>query len=198
MQASLIFIAAMLAAAPALADTAYITNEKGNSITVVDLEKLAAVKTVEVGQRPRGIALSKDQKLIYVCLGDDDTIAILDAKTLDRVGDLPSGPDPEQLRLSPDGKLVFDKLSSVFASGNETRDDQPDHLRVQHRVPVEVARMWSHMCPARVYEVDADGDDGMAQVRVNPSNCVQCGAISAKGGRLTPAEGGSGPEYSAT
>ena len=30
---------------------------------------------------------------------------------------------------------------------------------------------------------------------MNPSNCVQCGAITAKGGRLTPPEGGSGPEY---
>jgi electron-transferring-flavoprotein dehydrogenase len=36
------------------------------------------------------------------------------------------------------------------------------------------------------------------QVVVNPSNCVQCGAISAKGGRLTPPEGGSGPEYTIT
>ncbi len=33
-------------------------------------------------------------------------------------------------------------------------------------------------------------------VEVTPSNCVQCGAITAKGGRLTPPEGGSGPEYS--
>src|SRR3954447_20849744 len=108
MQASLIplALALALAAAPARAATAYITNEKGNSITVVDLDKLAAVKTVEVGQRPRGIALSKDEKLIYVCLGDDDTIAILDAGTLERVGELPSGPDPEQIRLSPDGKLA--------------------------------------------------------------------------------------------
>jgi electron-transferring-flavoprotein dehydrogenase len=97
---------------------------------------------------------------------------------------------------APDGKLTFDKLSSVFASGNESRDDQPDHIRLQHRVPTDVGRMWSHMCPARVYEVDAEGDDGLATVRVNPSNCVQCGAISAKGGRLTPTEGGSGPEYS--
>ena len=32
-------------------------------------------------------------------------------------------------------------------------------------------------------------------VQVAPSNCVQCGAITAKGGRLTPPEGGSGPEY---
>ena len=33
-------------------------------------------------------------------------------------------------------------------------------------------------------------------VEVTASNCVQCGAITAKGGRLTPPEGGSGPEYS--
>ncbi len=31
---------------------------------------------------------------------------------------------------APDGKLTFDKLSSVFASGNRTRDDQPNHIRV--------------------------------------------------------------------
>ena len=35
-------------------------------------------------------------------------------------------------------------------------------------------------------------------VDVAPSNCVQCGAITAKGGRLTPPEGGSGPEYTVT
>ena len=32
-------------------------------------------------------------------------------------------------------------------------------------------------------------------VHVTPSNCVQCGAITAKGGRLTPPEGGDGPLY---
>ena len=35
-------------------------------------------------------------------------------------------------------------------------------------------------------------------VKLAPSNCVQCGAITAKGGRLTPPEGGSGPEYTVT
>jgi electron-transferring-flavoprotein dehydrogenase len=99
---------------------------------------------------------------------------------------------------APDGKLTFDKLSSVFASGNRTRDDQPSHIRVQTQVPRDLAEMWEWMCPAHVYEVgEADGD-GTVQVVVNPSNCVQCGAISAKGGRLTPPEGGSGPEYTIT
>jgi len=48
------------------------------------------------------------------------------------------------------------------------------------------------MCPAQVSEATEPGVD------VTPSNCVQCGAITAKGGRLTPPEGGSGPEYTQT
>jgi electron-transferring-flavoprotein dehydrogenase len=104
---------------------------------------------------------------------------------------------------APDGKLTFDKLSSVYLSGNRTRDDQPSHIRVQTEVPPELAELWARMCPAQVYEVAAeDGasppDGGLVQVVVTPSNCVQCGAITAKGGRLTPPEGGSGPEYSLT
>jgi electron-transferring-flavoprotein dehydrogenase len=93
---------------------------------------------------------------------------------------------------SPDGKLTFDKLSSVFASGNKTRDDQPSHILVRAEVPAELAELWERMCPAQVYEATNGG------VTVTPSNCVQCGAITAKGGRLTPPEGGSGPEYTLT
>ncbi|MEZ5080469.1 MAG: electron-transfer flavoprotein:ubiquinone oxidoreductase [Thermoleophilia bacterium] len=99
----------------------------------------------------------------------------------------------------PDGKLTFDKLSSVFASGNKTRDDQPNHIRVRTDVPKTLAVAWEKMCPAQVYEVDEDeASNGTVTVKLNPSNCVQCGAITAKGGRLTPPEGGSGPEYTLT
>jgi electron-transferring-flavoprotein dehydrogenase len=99
---------------------------------------------------------------------------------------------------TPDGQLTFDKLSSVFASGNRTRDDQPNHVRVERRVPRDVAEMWAWMCPAQVYEVGEEDGDGTVTVTLTPSNCVQCGAITAKGGRLTPPEGGSGPEYTLT
>ena len=97
---------------------------------------------------------------------------------------------------APDGKLTFDKLSSVFLSGNRSRDDQPNHIRIAERVPREVAEAWVAMCPAAVYEIGDDGEgDPTVEVKMTPSNCVQCGAITAKGGRLTPPEGGSGPEY---
>jgi electron-transferring-flavoprotein dehydrogenase len=104
----------------------------------------------------------------------------------------------------PDGKLTFDKLSSVFLSGNATRDDAPNHIRVQENVPFELALMWQSMCPAQVYELpeeelEADGDPRRpVRMQVTPSNCVQCGAITAKGGRLTPPEGGDGPNYQVT
>ena len=48
------------------------------------------------------------------------------------------------------------------------------------------------MCPAQVYEAKEGGGVEF------PSSCVQCGAITAKGGRLTPPEGGAGPEYKLT
>jgi len=109
----------------------------------------------------------------------------------------------------PDGKYTFDKLSSVFATGNATRDDAPNHIRIQREVPFELALMWRNMCPAQVYELPDDvleklnnGRDELegttVDLQITPSNCVQCGAITAKGGRLTPPEGGDGPNYQIT
>ena len=99
----------------------------------------------------------------------------------------------------PDGKYTFDKLSSVFITGNATRDDAPNHIRVQQRVSREVAETWVWMCPAGVYEIPEDAPEhGAVDVVVNYTNCVQCGAITAKGGRLTTPEGGDGPLYQIT
>jgi electron-transferring-flavoprotein dehydrogenase len=99
----------------------------------------------------------------------------------------------------PDGKYLFDKLSSVYISGNATRDDAPNHIRVQKHVPREIAETWAWMCPAGVYEIPEDApESGPVDVIVNYTNCVQCGAITAKGGRLTPPEGGDGPLYQMT
>jgi electron-transferring-flavoprotein dehydrogenase len=101
----------------------------------------------------------------------------------------------------PDNELTFAKLDSVFLSGNATRDDAPNHVRIQTKVPREIAQTWVSMCPAQVYEIpDEQLENGVAEVdvHVTASNCVQCGAITAKGGRLTLPEGGDGPLYQET
>jgi electron-transferring-flavoprotein dehydrogenase len=103
--------------------------------------------------------------------------------------------------VKPDNEITFNKLDSVFLSGNATRDDAPNHVRIQTRVPREIAQTWVSMCPAQVYEIpDEQLQNGSAEVdvHVTASNCVQCGAITAKGGRLTLPEGGDGPLYQET
>ncbi len=116
----------------------------------------------------------------------NDSIGMFVGKTKDRY-------------VKPDGKYTFDKLSSVFITGNATRDDAPNHIRVQKHVPREIAETWRWMCPAGVYEIPEDAPDhGDVDVIVNYTNCVQCGAITAKGGRLTTPEGGDGPLYQIT
>ena len=72
--------------AEAGAYTAYVSNEKSNTVSVIDTNKWEVVKTIKVGQRPRGIAHTKDQKYVLVAVGDDDTIQIIDTGTNRVVG----------------------------------------------------------------------------------------------------------------
>jgi len=107
--ASLVLAFALALAFVTRADAylAYVSNEKGNTVSIIDTAKLEVVKTIKVGQRPRGIGLTKDGKYILVCVGDDDTIEMIDARTHEIVGALPSGPDPEQFAFAPDGKTLY-------------------------------------------------------------------------------------------
>ena len=119
-------MAAGFMASPASAYMVYVSNEKDNTVTVVDSTTMEVVKTINVGQRPRGITISHDGKLIYLCASDDDTIEIIDTATHEIVGSLPSGPDPELFVLSPDGKTLYvanedDNLVTVIDLESEGR-----------------------------------------------------------------------------
>ncbi len=90
-----------------LANLAYITNEKDNTVSVIDIDKKKVINTVKVGQRPRGIILSNDGKLVLICTSDDDRVEVRDAKTMKLKFVLPSGPDPELMVMSPDDSTLY-------------------------------------------------------------------------------------------
>ena len=101
-------LAAWLAmAAPASAFIAYVSNEKSNTVSVIDTDKWTVINTIKVGQRPRGIEFTRDGKFVMVAVGDDDTIQMIDAKTREVVDSLPSGPDPELFIQDADGKILY-------------------------------------------------------------------------------------------
>ena len=115
---------------------AYVSNEKGNTISVIDVDKLAVVKTIKVGQRPRGIELTKDGKFVLVAVGDDDTIQMIDTNTHEIVATLPSGPDPELFTQDPTGKILY--------VANEN-DNTVTIVDMEKRIPlgeVQVGDLW--------------------------------------------------------
>ena len=87
-------------AAPASAFIAYVSNEKGNTVSVIDTNNWTVTKTIKVGQRPRGIEFTRDGKFVFVAVGDDDSIQVIDVANQ-------VGVEPEGMAISPDGKILI-------------------------------------------------------------------------------------------
>jgi PQQ-dependent catabolism-associated beta-propeller protein len=90
-----------------LADVAYVSNEKDNSLSVIDLDTFELTATLPVGLRPRGIILSKDQSKLYICASDSDTVQVMDLATHKIIRELPGGEDPEQFALHPNDHHLY-------------------------------------------------------------------------------------------
>ena len=97
----------LAAASPARAYTAYVSNEKGNTVSVVDTDKWAVTATIKVGQRPRGIEFTRDGKFVMVAVGDDDTIQVIDTKTQKVEKYLLVGQRVWQMAFTPDEKYLL-------------------------------------------------------------------------------------------
>ena len=54
------------------------SNEKDNTVTVIDGDSLETIKTIATARRPRGIILSPDFKELYVACGDGDILDVID------------------------------------------------------------------------------------------------------------------------
>jgi len=103
-----------------------------------------------------------------------------------------------------DGKLTFDKLTDVFNSGTAHDEDQPCHLHILQpdichpRCTNEYGNPCQFFCPAAVYEMVENGQDGL-RLQINFSNCVHCKTCDIMDPYevidWVPPEGGGGPGY---
>lgn len=114
------------AAAPAAGPRVYVTDETGSRVVVIDPASRQVVRSIDVGKRPRGIAVSRDGRLIYVALSGSpiagpgvdesklppadraaDGIGVIDLASGTLVRKYQSGQDPETFALSNDGRMMF-------------------------------------------------------------------------------------------
>src|SRR5258708_34489533 len=101
-------LAAWLAAiTPAAAYIAYVSNEKANTVSVIDTDSWTVTKTIKVGERPRGIEFTRDGKSVMVAVGDDDTMQVIDAATQAIRDTPPSRPDPALFTQDASGKVIY-------------------------------------------------------------------------------------------
>jgi PQQ-dependent catabolism-associated beta-propeller protein len=93
--------------APTAAHEVYVSNEKDNTVSVIDTLTLGVVRTFPVGKRPRGITFSRDGAQFFVCASDSNAVQVYAADGDRHLYDLPSGEDPEQFALTPDGATLY-------------------------------------------------------------------------------------------
>ena len=116
----------------------------------------------------------------------------------------PASQMPKIAYPKPDNVLTFDKLSSVFLSNTNHREDEPIHLRLKDPgVPIRINLATydapeQRYCPAGVYEIVGQ-DTGEPRLQINSQNCVHCKTCDIKDPTqninwVTP-EGGGGPNY---
>ncbi len=94
----------------------------------------------------------------------------LDQAVRDRWTEEPAGYD--------DGVLV-DKLTDVYHSGTQHREDQPSHIQILDPtrcltdcIPRFGDAPCTYFCPARVYELVGEGAG--RRIQINFANCVHC------------------------
>lgn len=102
-------LALVLAAASGAAlaqGTAYVSSEKDNALTMIDLGTLAVKGTIPTCKRARHIQLTPERQIMVACT-DSNQADLIDPASGKSVRRIPLGDEPEAFDLSPDGKVIY-------------------------------------------------------------------------------------------
>ena len=94
---------------PPLTARAYVSNESSGNLSILDLQSGETVGCLRVGQGPRGMAVSRQSRLLYVANSQSHTISVLDLQTqqLRAEINLDFGDEPQALCLARDERKLF-------------------------------------------------------------------------------------------
>jgi PQQ-dependent catabolism-associated beta-propeller protein len=86
--------------------TAYVSSEKDNSLTLIDLGTLSVKGTIATCKRARHVQLMPDAKIMVACT-DSNMADVIDPSTSKSLRRIPMGQEPEAFDISPDAKTVY-------------------------------------------------------------------------------------------
>ena len=106
----------------------FVTNERSNSVSVINGDSLEVEASIDIGERPRGIGLSPDRSELYVAVSEENLIAVVDPASLKILRKFKSGSDPETFAVHPNGNIYIsnedDAKATVFnpATGEQVAE----------------------------------------------------------------------------
>lgn len=95
-----------LGAAAHAQGTAYVSSEKDDALTVIDLATLSVKGTVPTCKRGRHIQVTPERRIMVACT-DSNVADLIDPATGKSLRRIPLGDEPEAFDLSPDGKTIY-------------------------------------------------------------------------------------------
>lgn len=105
----------------------FVSNGNNDNISVIDVPTQKVLEHIELklddrlgnfkGVIPFGLALSPDQKRLYVAEAGINAVAVVDVGTRKVLGHLPTGWFPSKLKVTPDGKQLIVSNAKGFGSG---------------------------------------------------------------------------------
>src|SRR5665648_346270 len=105
----------------------FVSNGTNDNISVIDIvhDTIAAEISLKLhkavkqfrGVIPFGLAVSPDQKRLFVAEAGVNAVGVIDIPTLKVIGHIPSGWFPSKLEVSPDGKTLVVSNAKGFGSG---------------------------------------------------------------------------------
>ncbi len=105
----------------------FVTNGTNDNISVIDIKKDTVVKTIHLdldsridhlrGKIPFGLALSPDDKTLYVAESGINAVAVIEVSTMKVLGHIPTGWFPSKLAVSSDNKHLIIANAKGFGSG---------------------------------------------------------------------------------
>ncbi len=87
----------------------YVTNEGSGDLSVIDGSTWKVVATWELGTRPRGVAVAKDGRRLFVAFNGtgEDGVGVLDAASGKLVNVIRGVSNPEQIALDSSGQWLY-------------------------------------------------------------------------------------------
>ncbi len=108
-------------------DYVFVSNGNNDNISVIDPAQDTVIKTISLsldekldayrGIIPFGLAISPDQKRLYVAESGINAVGVIDVEKLELLGHLPAGWFPSKLKVHPDGQHLIVANAKGYGSG---------------------------------------------------------------------------------